>query len=62
MCAATTGNLDVANRLVDFQKMQIRAGFEISYSHGSLYFPVDLMELVVEFAYPEEKKKKISSK
>ena len=44
------GNLDVVNRLLDFYKMQIREGFTLSYSHGSLYFPVDLMELVVEFA------------
>ena len=30
--------------------MQIRNGFKLSNSYGSLYFPVDLIELVVEFA------------
>ena len=43
------GHLNVVNRLLDFQKMKIREGFELSYSHGSLYFPVDLIELVIEF-------------
>lgn len=34
-----------------FSHMQIREGFELAYPycHGSLYFPVDLVELVVEF-------------
>ena len=50
MIASTEGHSDVANRLSDFQKMQIREGFELLYSHDSLYFPVDLMELVIEFA------------
>ena len=43
---------DIINRLLNFQKAQIREGFELSYSYGSLYFPVDLIELVVEFASP----------
>ena len=44
--ASQKGHLDVVNRLLDFQKKQIREGFELSY----LYFPVDLIELVAEFA------------
>ena len=42
--------MDVVSRLLDFQKMQIREGFKLSDSHGSLYYvPVDLIELVIEF-------------
>ena len=30
---------------------RIREGFKLlTYSHSSLYFPIDLVELVVEFA------------
>ena len=50
MVASRNGQLDVVNRLSHLQQMQIREGFSLSYSHGSLYFPVDLMELVIEFA------------
>ena len=49
MLASARGHLDVVNRLLDYEIAQIRAGFALSYSYGSLYFPVDLMELVVEF-------------
>ena len=47
--ASWHGHLDVANLLLDFQKTQIREGFELSYSHGSLYIPVDLIELIIGF-------------
>ena len=47
--ASGNGYLDVVNRLQKFQKSQIREGFELSYSHGSLYVPVDLTELIIEF-------------
>lgn len=49
MLASQQGHLEVANRLLDFQKKQIRDGFDLSYSLDSLYVPVDLIELVIEF-------------
>ncbi len=42
-------NSDVVNRLTEFQKKQIHEGFELSYSHGSLYVPVDLIKLIIDF-------------
>ena len=50
MLASANGYLGVVNRLLDWQQTQMREGFEISYSHGSLYVPVHLIELIVEFA------------
>ena len=47
MLALSNGHLGVVQLLSDFQKIQIREGFELS---GSLYFHVDLIELVIEFA------------
>ena len=35
------------NRL---KKIQIRDGFKLAYSHGSLCFPIDLIEMIVDFA------------
>ena len=49
MCAAAHGHPDVVDRLFLFQKMHICEGFELSYSDGSLYVPIDLIELIVEF-------------
>ena len=49
MHASLNEHLDVVNRLTDFQKMQIREGFEFSETHDSLYIPVDLIELITEF-------------
>ena len=46
----------MANRLRDWpmeqQRITIRAGFKLAaaHIHGSLYFPVDLLELVIDFA------------
>ena len=42
----------MVTRLVGFQKTLIREGFDLSdrYSHGSLYVPVDLIEMIAEFA------------
>ena len=37
---------------MDFQKTQIREGFKLSWSYSyddSLYVPVDLIELIIEF-------------
>ena len=45
--AAEKGYLDLANRL---QRMQIRYGFQLTYSHGSMYFPVDIIEMIADFA------------
>ena len=56
--ASQNGHLGVANRLLDFQKMQIREGFKILYSHGS-YVPMDVIDLVIEFTL---QKKKIKNK
>ena len=50
MVASRYRHFNVAYRLGDWQRTQIREGFEISYSHGSLYVPVDLIGLIVEFA------------
>ena len=49
MLASQNRHSEVVNRLVDWQQTQIREGFELSYSHGSLYIPVDLIELVIQF-------------
>ena len=49
MAASMNGKLDVVNRLLAFQKMQIRSGFALSYAYGSLYVPADLIELIAEF-------------
>lgn len=49
MEASKNGHLNVVNRLVHWQQTQIREGFEIAYSYGSFYVPMDLMELVIEF-------------
>ena len=54
MYASAGGHMDMVNRMLDWQQTQIREGFEISYSHGSLYVPVDLIELIIEFALPIE--------
>ena len=50
MEASGREHFDVVNRLLDWQQTQIRAGFEILRSHGSLDFPVDLIGLIVDFA------------
>ena len=50
MHASSNGQLDVVNRLLDWEKTQIRKGFNLTYAHGSLYFPVDLIEMVIDFA------------
>ena len=50
--ASQRGHLDVVNRLEQWQQTQIREGFEISNSYGSLYVPMDLIELVIEFTLP----------
>ena len=39
-------------------RAQIREGFNLINAHGSLYFPVDLVELVVDFAVSEKFKRK----
>ena len=49
IAAKTDEQLHVVNRLLEWQRTRIREGFELSYSHGSLYVPVDLIELVIEF-------------
>ena len=53
MLASHNGHLEVINRLLDCERTQIRKGFinNLIPVHGrSRYFPVDLMELVVDFA------------
>ena len=40
---------NIISRLRDFKQTQIREGFELSDSRGSLYIPIDLIELVIEF-------------
>ena len=50
MVASENGHLDVVNRLVDWQQTQFREGFKLACIYGSLHYPVDLIELVVEFA------------
>ena len=52
MLASGERHLGVVNRLLDWQQTQIREGFEISDSYGSLYVPIDLIELVIEFTLP----------
>ena len=47
--ALNKGYLDVVNHLLGFQNEQIREGFELLKSHGSLYVPNDLIELIIEF-------------
>ena len=49
MTASANGHLDVVNRLLEWQQTQIREGFEISNSHGPVYVPIDLINLVNEF-------------
>ena len=49
MAASRNGHFDVVNRLVDWQQTQIREGFAILQSHGSLDVPMDLIEMVIEF-------------
>ena len=54
MEASKIGHLDVINRLLDWKKSQIsaqiREGFNLAYVHDSLCFPVDLVEMIVDFA------------
>ena len=40
-------HLDVANRLLEFQKTKIREGFRLSNDH----VPSDLIELITEFTF-----------
>ena len=48
--ASQNGHSDVVNRLNDYEKAQIREGFNLIYSCDSLYVPVDLIEMIVDFA------------
>jgi len=43
------GHLDVVNRLENFQKNQIRHGFQLAYDHGSIYVCNDILNLICEF-------------
>ena len=45
----------MVNRLLDWQRTQTREGFKLARIHGSLYYPVDLIELVAEFAEGDAK-------
>ena len=49
MWASEEGQLDIVNRLNDFQQMQIKKGFELAYSNGSMFVPIDLIDLIVKF-------------
>ena len=53
----TFGDLQVVSRLFDWKKTQIRHGFKLTNSYGPLYVPVDLSELIIEFAVPKQKSK-----
>ena len=56
--ALLRGHLDVVNLLMDFPKRQIRTqirtqireGFELSDTDGSLYVPLDIINMIIEFA------------
>ena len=51
--ASRREHLNVVNLLLDWEKIQIRAqirkGFNLTNAHGSLYFPIDLVEMVLDF-------------
>ena len=51
------GDLQVVSRLFDWKKTQIRHGFKLTNSYGPLYVPVDLSELIIEFAQTVPKQK-----
>ena len=51
--ASSQRHLNVANRLSDITKKQIHDGFiKSSHMTNSLYIPIDLIDLIVEFAIP----------
>ena len=50
ICAARVPVLDVVHRLLDWQKTQVREGLKLTYYHSSLFLPVELIEIVIEFA------------
>ena len=54
MMASKNGHLDVVNRLLGWQKTKIREGFKLACCQGSLYFPADIIGMIVEFTVVEK--------